>query len=114
MNLQGYSPDFYADEAIWGWVREEATGNLCLGSKAKVQEWAHLSMRSHRISTTRATLELLLLVSITSLSPGFGAQKGPIKFYPIHVPISCLLLLTRTPLYPLGPPANKILPHTHA
>ena len=38
VNLPGYSPDFNADEAIWGWVREEATGNLCLGSKAAVQQ----------------------------------------------------------------------------
>ena len=36
--LPGYSPDFNADEAIWGWAREEATGNLCLGSRVKVQE----------------------------------------------------------------------------
>ena len=34
VNLPGYSPDFNADEAIWGWAREEATGNLCLGSRA--------------------------------------------------------------------------------
>ena len=40
VNLPGYSPDFNADEAIWGWVREEATGNLYLGSKALVQERA--------------------------------------------------------------------------
>ena len=32
VNLPGYSPDFNADEAIWGWAREEATGNLCLGT----------------------------------------------------------------------------------
>ena len=38
VNLPGYSPDFNADEAVWGWAREEATGNLCLGTKAKVQE----------------------------------------------------------------------------
>ena len=38
VNLPGYSPDFNADEAIWGWVREEATGNLCLGTKATVQQ----------------------------------------------------------------------------
>ena len=38
VNLPGYSPDFNADESIWGWVREEATGNLCLGSKAAVQQ----------------------------------------------------------------------------
>ena len=38
--LPGYSPDFNADEAVWGWAREEATGNLCLGTKALVQERA--------------------------------------------------------------------------
>ena len=38
VNLPGYSPDFNADEAIWGWAREEATGNLCLGSRSRVQE----------------------------------------------------------------------------
>ena len=38
MNLPGYSPDFNADEAIWGWAREEATGNLCLGTKTLVQQ----------------------------------------------------------------------------
>ena len=38
VNLPGYSPDFNPDEAIWGWAREEATGNLCLGSRAAVQE----------------------------------------------------------------------------
>ena len=36
--LPGYSPDFNADEAVWGWVREEATGNQCLGTKALVQK----------------------------------------------------------------------------
>ena len=38
VNLPGYSPDFNADEAIWGWVREEASSNLCLGSKVLVQQ----------------------------------------------------------------------------
>ena len=38
VSLLGYSPDFNADEAVWGWVREEATGNLCLGSREAVQE----------------------------------------------------------------------------
>ena len=37
VNLPGYSPDFNADEAVWGWVREEATANLCLGSKTLVR-----------------------------------------------------------------------------
>ena len=38
VNLPGYSPDFNADEAVWGWAREEVAGNLCLGSRAAVQE----------------------------------------------------------------------------
>ena len=38
VNLPGCSPDFNGDEAIWGWVKEEATGNLCLGTRAAVQE----------------------------------------------------------------------------
>ena len=38
VNLPGYSPDFNGDEAIWGWAREEATGNLCLGTRAAVPE----------------------------------------------------------------------------
>ena len=36
--LPSYSPDFNADEAIWGWAREEATANRCLGTRAAVQE----------------------------------------------------------------------------
>jgi len=36
--LPGYSPDYNADEAIWDWAREDVTGNICLGTKAKVQE----------------------------------------------------------------------------
>ena len=38
VNLPSYSPDFNADEAIWGWVRQEVTTNLCLGTKAAVLE----------------------------------------------------------------------------
>ena len=38
VNLPGYSPDFNADEAVWGWARQEATGNLCLGTKVSVQK----------------------------------------------------------------------------
>ena len=38
VNLPGYSPDFNADEAIWNWVRQEVTANLCLGAKSAVRE----------------------------------------------------------------------------
>ena len=38
VNLPSYSPECNADEAIWGWVRQEATANLCLGTPAAVRE----------------------------------------------------------------------------
>ena len=38
VNLPSYSPDFNADETVWGWVRQEVTANLCLGTRAAVQE----------------------------------------------------------------------------
>ncbi len=33
VNLLGYSPDFNADEAVWGWVRQETTGTVAWGPK---------------------------------------------------------------------------------
>ena len=38
VNLPSYSPDFNADEAIWGWARQEVTANLCLGTRAAIRE----------------------------------------------------------------------------
>ena len=38
VNLLTYSPDFNADEAIWGWAREETTANRRLGTRAAVRE----------------------------------------------------------------------------
>jgi transposase len=37
VRLPAYSPDFNADEATWGWVREEVTANTCFGTQAKVR-----------------------------------------------------------------------------
>jgi transposase len=36
--LPGYSPDFNPDEAIWDWIREDVTANICFGKAAKVRE----------------------------------------------------------------------------
>ena len=54
VSLPGYSPDFNADEAIWDWAREEVTANLCLGTKAAVQEklgyfFAQLAYRTQEV-----------------------------------------------------------------
>ena len=70
VSLPGYSPDFNAAEAIWDWAREEVTANLCLGTKAAVQEklghfFAQLACRTdevrHRCQTAfQARAEELL------------------------------------------------------
>ena len=49
VNLSEYNPDFNADEAVWGWVREEATGNLCLGQKKVNSFLAILSARKGEV-----------------------------------------------------------------
>ena len=38
VRLPAYSPDFNADEHVWGWVRAEVTANTCSGTRAKVRE----------------------------------------------------------------------------
>ena len=37
VRLPAYSPDFNADEHVWGWVREEVTANTCFGTATKVR-----------------------------------------------------------------------------
>lgn len=37
VRLPAYSPDFNADEHVWGWVREAVTANTCFGTAAKVR-----------------------------------------------------------------------------
>jgi hypothetical protein len=36
--LPAYSPDFNADEALWGWVRADVTANTCFGTAANIRE----------------------------------------------------------------------------
>lgn len=38
IRLPAYSPDYNADEHIWGWVRDEVTANICFGTAANVRE----------------------------------------------------------------------------
>jgi transposase len=80
--LPGYSPDFNADEAIWDWVREEITGNTCLGTKARVQErvgnfFQGLVERTNEVkkrcrTVLQARVEQLMAVTAkTKLQPGY-------------------------------------------
>ena len=53
--LPAYSPDFNADEAVWDWVREEATANTCFGTKAKVRQTVDHFFASLAARTAEAT-----------------------------------------------------------
>jgi len=37
VRLPAYSPDFNADEHVWGWIRAEVTANTCFGTAAQVR-----------------------------------------------------------------------------
>ncbi len=73
--LPGYSPDFNADETIWGWAREEATGNLCLGTKAVVQEMVGKFL--HGLSTRKDEVRRLCRTVLQSRAEGFLRESQP-------------------------------------
>lgn len=76
VSLPGYSPDFNADEAIWDWAREEVTANLCLGTKAAVQErlgnfFARLAYRTDEVKQRcRTALQARAEELLTSAQTG--------------------------------------------
>ena len=75
MNLPGYSPDFNADEAIWGWVREEATGNLCLGTKELVQD--RVGKFLHGLSTRNYEVKRRCRTILQSRAEGLVRNPHP-------------------------------------
>ena len=52
VRLPAYSPDYNADEAIWGWARAEATANTCFGTKTAVRAAVDAFFRSLAQRTT--------------------------------------------------------------
>ena len=70
VNLPGYSPDFNADEAIWVWAKEEVTGNLCLGSKALVQETVNNFLA--RLTSRKDEMKLRCWIVLQSRAEGLA------------------------------------------
>ncbi len=75
VNLPGYSPDLNADEAVWGWAREEATGNLCLGTKALVQE--RVGRFLHGLSTRKDEVKRRCRTALQSRAEVFLRESQP-------------------------------------
>jgi len=90
IRLPAYSPDFNADEAIWGWAREEVTGNTCWGTKALVQEkmaefFAGLTTRTAEVQSRCRTMLQALVEALPPPALDTG-QAIP------HVPSICALV----------------------
>ena len=72
VRLPSYSPDFNADEAIWHWIREEVTANVCFGTKARVR--AHVD---HFFSTVADRAEEAIQRCRTALQASADALTQP-------------------------------------
>jgi transposase len=75
VRLPAYSPDFNADEAIWGWVREEVTANTCFGTAAKVREAVGAFFRTltDRAQEVQRRCRTVLQIRAEALAPGGAA-----------------------------------------
>jgi transposase len=79
--LPGYSPDYNADEVIWDWAREEVTGNVCLGTKSKVQEkmeqfFDRLASRADEVKRRCRTLLQTQADALTVAGAGMVQQSS--------------------------------------
>ena len=85
VNLPSYSPDFNADEAIWGWARQEATANWCLGTHAAVQEqvddfFARLSSRREEVKQRCRTVLQARAEELTASTPANTLHPANVDF----------------------------------
>ena len=85
VNLPSYSPDSNADEAIWGWARQEATANRCLGTRAAVQEqvgdfFNHLVNRRQEVKRRCRTLLQAQAEQLISNSPADTLRPVNVDF----------------------------------
>ena len=83
VRLPADSPDFNADEALWGWVREEVTANTCFGTQAKVRAAVGPFFRglTDRADEVRRRCRTVLQTQADALTPVAAA----ILHHPAHV-----------------------------
>ena len=85
VNLPSYSPDFNADEAIWGWARQEATANRCLGNRAAVQDkvgdfFTRLPSRSEEVKRRCRTVLQARAEELTASAPAETLLPANVEF----------------------------------
>ena len=85
VNLPSYSPDFNPDEAIWGWARQEATANQCLGTRAAVREkvggfFTDLSHRREEVKRRCRTVLQARATEMTSVAQADFLRPANVDF----------------------------------
>ena len=85
VNLPSYSPDFNADEPIWGWARQEATANVCLGTRAAAREkvggyFADLAHRQEAVSRRCRTVLQARAAELTGNTRANGSGPANVDF----------------------------------
>jgi transposase len=75
VRLPAYSPDFDADEALWGWLREAVTANTCFGTGAKVREAVDqfFGTLAHRAAEVKRRCRTVLQARAEALAPTAAA-----------------------------------------
>jgi transposase len=81
VRLPAYSPDFNADEAIWGWVRAEVTANTCFGTAANVREHVGAFFRGliHRTDEVTRRCRTVLQTQAEAFTPPVDATLQPVR-----------------------------------
>ena len=85
VNLPSYSPDFNADEAIWGWARQDCDRQPCLGTRAAVQEtvgdfFARLSSRREEVKRRCRTVLQAPAEQLIGNSPADTLRPANVDF----------------------------------
>jgi transposase len=81
VRLPAYSPDFNADEAIWGWVRAEVTANTCFGTAANVRQHVGAFFRglTNRTDEVKRRCRTVLQSHAEAFAPTVDAILQPIR-----------------------------------
>jgi transposase len=81
VRLPAYSPDFNADEAIWGWVRADVTANTCFGTAANVREHVGAFFRGliNRTDEVKRRCRTVLQTQAEAFAPTVDAIVQPLR-----------------------------------
>ena len=84
-----FSPDFNADEHVWGWVRAEVTATTCFGTAATVREHvnAFLAGLATRTEEVKQRGRTVLQARANALGPSAASTPRPPSSHTLTAPL---------------------------